>query len=60
MKQKIEKLIEDFKKENLDLPTVLLVTPADLAELREELGLAPEEDFLFYKNMSIVVIPEDE
>lgn len=60
MKQKIEQLIKAYKKENLKMPTVLFLTPEDLAELREDLGLAPEEDLLFYKTMSIIVIAEDE
>lgn len=60
MKAEIDKLIEEFKEKTLNLPTVLLLSPEDLAELREEMGIAPEEDFRFYKSMTLLVIPKED
>lgn len=58
MKEKIRKLIEKFKNHELATPNVLILTAEDLAELRDELGLAPDVQLIEYKNLQIQVIEE--
>ena len=58
MKDKIKRLINKFKDHKLATPNVLILTAEDLAELREELGLAPEVQITEYDNLQILVIEE--
>lgn len=56
MKTKIKELITRFENKTLELPTVLLLTPDDLAELREEAGIAPERVIASIYGLEIIVL----
>lgn len=58
MKESIMRLIKKFKNHELATPNVLILTADDLAELRDELGIAPEVPLTEYENLQILVIEE--
>ena len=58
MKTKIKELITRFENKTLELPTVLLLTPDDLAELREETGIAPERVIASIYGLEIIVLDD--
>lgn len=57
MKEEIKNQIQELKKKK-QIPEIIILTPEELAELREDLNLPYNIDLLEFENVNLFIIDE--
>lgn len=58
MKEELKKMIKEFKQKKNKFPELIILSPEDLAQLREDLELSYEVDLTEFDNIKLFVLDE--
>lgn len=58
MKEELKKMIQDFKQRKNKIPELIILSPEDLAQLREDLKLSYEIDLIEFDSIKLFVLDE--